>query len=799
MSEEQKQDEGHVSTKEEVKGKGDEITSEKEEMISDRKLTEFRVLTLEGKWTQVIGLFNEDERFCTTKINESRGTALHVAVNEGKEKEVKDLVDAILKHKKEKETLECKDERGDTPLHLAAARGFKNICEFIVGTDHNKRKDLVKIHNNEGENPLFLAALSWHKQTFLYLSSLMPEEDVNYVKDLIRSNGDSILHCAIRREFFDLALIIMDKYRKLYDIQNREGFGPLKLLATRPTAFKSGISLIWWKKILYHCIYVENLDVNKAVEKYNRPDEADQKNYRFPQNHVTCYQLVSLFRKFIIELLLELRDIAREGVKFCFGSKGVKQEDQGKHQCQIFMPAEGGDELVPPNCFTCLQFVRFAYIYTLGLCGAGVEDIEKMKQKHTWSRQLLKEFLTTPYETYMGSGGLPSLEESNFESDDIFPSLKEGLPHKFADIDRNQKSIEEDCKSKIKVLATENGLNRVSIEENYKSKMKTPLEEYIDQRKKTMADREETVILVAARNGIVEMVEQIIDKIPSSIHETNSKKKNVLLVAVENRQTRVVEGLGKLFRENPKLFYNLIIGVDDQENTVLHLAACYNKGWMIAGAALQMMWQIKWFQYIKELVPEHFKVRTNREEITAGEIFRLSHTNLVKDASEWLKDTSESCSVVAALLAGVSFATSTTVPGGNTDSGKPALEGRPAFEAFAIFSLMGLCFSVTALIMFLSILTSRKEIKDFKTNLPVKVLFGLSSLFLSISAMFGTFCSGHFFVIGDKYKQILILLYATTCMPVTFYAIAQLPLYVDLVRAITTKVPLPSDKCTDDL
>ncbi|KAL2322801.1 hypothetical protein Fmac_027180 [Flemingia macrophylla] len=122
------------------------------------------------------------------------------------------------------------------------------------------------------------------------------------------------------------------------------------------------------------------------------------------------------------------------------------------------MPAEGGDELVPPNCFTCLQYVRFAYIYTLGLCGAGVEDIEKMKQKHTWSRQLLKEFLTTTYETYMGSGGLPSLKESNFESDDIFPSLKE---------------------------------------------------EYIDQRKKTMPDREETVILVAARNGIVEMVEQI--------------------------------------------------------------------------------------------------------------------------------------------------------------------------------------------------------------------------------------------------------------------------------------------------
>jgi CCR4-NOT transcriptional regulation complex NOT5 subunit len=58
---------------------------------------------------------------------------------------------------------------------------------------------------------LFLAALSWQKQTFVYLFDFKPSksdcEDVDggscsYSKDLIRNNGDSILHCAIRREFF---------------------------------------------------------------------------------------------------------------------------------------------------------------------------------------------------------------------------------------------------------------------------------------------------------------------------------------------------------------------------------------------------------------------------------------------------------------------------------------------------------------------------------------------------------------------------------------------------------------------
>ncbi|RDX63244.1 Ankyrin repeat-containing protein ITN1, partial [Mucuna pruriens] len=316
-------------------------------------------------------------------------------------------------------------------------------------------------------------------------------------------------------------------------------------------------------------------------------------------------------------------------------------------------------------------------------------------------------------------------------------------------------------------------------------------------------DREETVILVAAKIGIVEMVNEIISKIPSVIHETNLEKKNVLLVSVENRQTLVVEELRNRFGEKKKnlMLYNLILNVDDKENTVLHLAAVpTDKGWMIIWCCLandvayQMVSGIYIFTdlYVKELVPEHFTVRTNKKERTAGEIFRETHKGLVKEASEWLKDTSESCSVVAALLAGVSFATSSTVPGGvNTDTGKPA------FEAFAMFSLIGLCFFVTALIMFFSILTSRKETKDFRTNLPVKVLWGLSSLFISIAALFATFCSCHIFVIDDKYKQILILLYAVTCLPVTFYAVAQFPLYIDLTRAITTKVPRASYKGGD--
>ncbi|XWS09141.1 hypothetical protein CRYUN_Cryun40dG0060500 [Craigia yunnanensis] len=86
----------------------------------------------------------------------------------------------------------------------------------------------------------------------------------------------------------------------------------------------------------------------------------------------------------------------------------------------------------------------------------------------------------------------------------------------------------------------------------------------------------------------------------------------------------------------------------------------------------------------------------------------------------------------AALIATVAFSTAATIPGGVTqDTGKPVLRDEPAFGVFAISSLVALCFSITALVFFLAILTSRFEEKDFVMKLPRKLILGLTSLFCS--------------------------------------------------------------------
>nr|POE66721.1 ankyrin repeat-containing protein itn1 [Quercus suber] len=305
-------------------------------------------------------------------------------------------------------------------------------------------------------------------------------------------------------------------------------------------------------------------------------------------------------------------------------------------------------------------------------------------------------------------------------------------------------------------------------------------------------EKTEIVILLAARNGITEMVEYILKEFPVAINYMN-KDKNIVLLAAENRQTHVLQHL--LEQEFVKC--KLIHEVDANENNALHLAAQIGKQkpWLIPGAALQMQWEIKWYEFVKDNMPQHFCYQVNKEGMTPEEIFNETHEELVKSGGEWLNKTSESCSVVAALIATVAFASSTTIPGSiNETNGAPNLESHSMLTIFAVSSLVALCFSITALFSFLAILTSRYEQKDFRRDLPKKLLLGLTSLLVSITSMLISFCAGHYFMLKNKLKDKAFPVYAATCLPIVFFAIQQLPLYVDIVWAIFKKVPRSSYK-----
>ncbi|KAL5545376.1 hypothetical protein UlMin_005063 [Ulmus minor] len=298
--------------------------------------------------------------------------------------------------------------------------------------------------------------------------------------------------------------------------------------------------------------------------------------------------------------------------------------------------------------------------------------------------------------------------------------------------------------------------------------------------KSSKIKKPDTALLIAAKYGIVEMVERIIEKFPLAIYDVDQERKNILLVAVENRHLKIYKLLLKKYSGNSVILQKM----DKKGNNALHFAATYGRSarsWPVPGAALQMQWEIKWLEFVEKTMPPLLFLRTNKIGQTPREIFTDSHKDLVKAGGEWLIGTATSCSVVAALIVTIAYASSTTVPGG--DTGKPKLRHIPTFELFAVASLAALCFSVTSLITFLAILTSRHEEQDFEKSLPRKILLGLTSLFVSIAAMLLTFSAGHFILFEDEFKYAAFPVYAVIFLPLCLFAAAQFPLYVDIFRA----------------
>ncbi|KAI7983678.1 Serine/threonine-protein phosphatase 6 regulatory ankyrin repeat subunit A [Camellia lanceoleosa] len=180
---------------------------------------------MEGEWKAVVKTYKKYPEVHVAKITKSGDTALHLAVSDGQDQFVKQLVDTIYeadsKAKKDErggggvggggepaaapEALMIKNERGNTPLHLAAASGSLAMCCWIA----NKHPNLIFIRNNEQMNPLFLAALNGKKDAFLRLDNLCGKKALAHCRG---SNGDTFLHAALNGEYFGELSIYLSIY-----------------------------------------------------------------------------------------------------------------------------------------------------------------------------------------------------------------------------------------------------------------------------------------------------------------------------------------------------------------------------------------------------------------------------------------------------------------------------------------------------------------------------------------------------------------------------------------------------------
>lgn len=187
-------------------------------------------------------------------------------------------------------------------------------------------------------------------------------------------------------------------------------------------------------------------------------------------------------------------------------------------------------------------------------------------------------------------------------------------------------------------------------------------------------------------------------------------------------------------------------------------------------------------QRIKKVIRPHFHKHTNHDGETAEELLVLHKEGLRDRAQEWLKRTAENCSIVAVLIATVAFAAAYTVPGGsNPDSGSPVLIKQTFFVIFTIGDVLSLTFCLTSVVIFLSILTSTFHLKEFKQELPQKLLLGITCLIFAVTMMMLAFAATIILMIRNNEQWTRIALYTVAFLPVSVFAGVYFPLYMSLM------------------
>lgn len=204
-------------------------------------------------------------------------------------------------------------------------------------------------------------------------------------------------------------------------------------------------------------------------------------------------------------------------------------------------------------------------------------------------------------------------------------------------------------------------------------------------------------------------------------------------------------------------------------------------------------------QRVQKLVPPYLIKTRNKKGQTAEELFTIQHKHLVADGQEWLMRTAKACTIVAVLIATVAFTCAYTIPGGsNSKTGLPLLDTETPFHVFTISDAVSLCFSLTSVVVFLSIMTSRMHEKDFRRSLPLKLGLGLTTLFYAVAAMMVAFAATLVLMMRERLHWAAIPIYTVTCCPVTIFIALQFRLYLniswftlcDVLQSLVNSLPL---------
>ncbi|KAK0579695.1 hypothetical protein LWI29_029856 [Acer saccharum] len=293
------------------------------------------------------------------------------------------------------------------------------------------------------------------------------------------------------------------------------------------------------------------------------------------------------------------------------------------------------------------------------------------------------------------------------------------------------------------------------------------------------------LIFDAAKVGNVEFLSILISDYPSLIWERNDSGHSIFHVAVEHRQNEIFELLRELGSSKDFIFARI-----DNYGNILHLAArlghpsrLNNLSEAASGTALLMQQELLWFKAVEMIVrPGDAKAKNNNDE-TPWELFVREHEELKLRGEGWMERTSNSLMVVATLIATMVFTAVLTIPGGNKgDTGVPVFNQQLSFKIFAISVAISLFSSLTSILTFISIHTSSYEYEKFLWQLPLKLMYGLLALFISVASMMVVFCTTFSIIFHEGLQGFAFSLNIIASVVVLLFIRQQYRLFIDALR-----------------
>ncbi|THG14095.1 hypothetical protein TEA_009353 [Camellia sinensis var. sinensis] len=287
------------------------------------------------------------------------------------------------------------------------------------------------------------------------------------------------------------------------------------------------------------------------------------------------------------------------------------------------------------------------------------------------------------------------------------------------------------------------------------------------------------LLFAAAYSGNTEFLIRLLQSFPDLIWTSDQENQTIFHVAVRKRDEKIF----KLLHEIGSAGKVIATKRDMDDNNMLHLAANFAPPCNISGAALQMQNEILWFKEVEKNVQPLYIEMKNSDGKTPQDLFTENHKELIKEAKQWMKDIANSSIIFATLIATVIFTAAFTVPSDtNNKSDVPISLKKRLFGVLSISEGVALSFSTISILMFLSILSSRYAESDFLRSLPLKLVLGMMTLFISMAAMMVAFCTTFF--LYYQHGLIWINVVFTLIVPVlVMYVLLKCPLLLDIIRS----------------